>query len=418
MRKKVAVLGAGAAGLVAARELQRSGCDVTVFEQADQIGGVWAYTPAQEDDLLGLKPSKRVFSSLYQSLRTNLPRDLMAFPDYGFDGTGGGEDSWPRFPDHSKVLTYLNNFADAFNIRSRIRFNREIVEVRQDSNVDWQVHCADGEVFDADAVAICTGHFSTPRIPALSGIKDFAGDVMHSHNYRTPGAFANKYVVVIGAGASGADIAFEIAGVARQVVLCGNGYAAGQSPVGRVERRPGVIGLEANAVLLADGSRIEEVEQLLFCTGYRYEFPFLSEDIVKVEDNWVHPLYLDIIPPAYPEIGFIGLPFLVVPFPLYALQARWFARSVVGQLRLPDRKAMLRAIEDQVSRLKQAGVPQRHFHKLGDKQADYYNLLAAQCGEPALPEWFSRLVLASQAARMNDPLGFRDQELPAIDQLR
>ena len=38
----MAVVGAGIAGLILARALQRSGIDFQVFEKADQIAGVWS----------------------------------------------------------------------------------------------------------------------------------------------------------------------------------------------------------------------------------------------------------------------------------------------------------------------------------------------------------------------------------------
>ena len=60
-----AVIGAGAAGLVTARELSREGHSVTVFEQNTVVGGVWKYAETVEDDLLGLDPNReRVHSSL------------------------------------------------------------------------------------------------------------------------------------------------------------------------------------------------------------------------------------------------------------------------------------------------------------------------------------------------------------------
>jgi len=113
----VAVIGAGAAGLVTARELDRAGFDVTVFEQSGQPGGVWVYSPDTEDDQPGAPP---VFSSLYDSLRTNLPRDLMPYTDYTFDSAGGGGDGWPRYPHHTAVLAYLRNFAADFGIARRV----------------------------------------------------------------------------------------------------------------------------------------------------------------------------------------------------------------------------------------------------------------------------------------------------------
>ena len=91
----VAVIGAGAAGLVAARELMRHGHRVTVFEQSQRVGGVWVYAPETEADPLGQR-GPRIHGSLYASLLTNLPRDLMACTDYTFDSSGGGDDAWCR----------------------------------------------------------------------------------------------------------------------------------------------------------------------------------------------------------------------------------------------------------------------------------------------------------------------------------
>jgi cation diffusion facilitator CzcD-associated flavoprotein CzcO len=59
-------VGAGAAGLVAARELAREGHSVVMFEQAPGPGGVWAYTEAADSDPSGLKATRRrVHSSMY-----------------------------------------------------------------------------------------------------------------------------------------------------------------------------------------------------------------------------------------------------------------------------------------------------------------------------------------------------------------
>ena len=81
--RRVAVIGAGAGGLAAARELRREGHRVVVFERGGSVGGTWVYTSAVESDPLGLDPARKVVhSSLYDSLRTNLPRESMGFLDY------------------------------------------------------------------------------------------------------------------------------------------------------------------------------------------------------------------------------------------------------------------------------------------------------------------------------------------------
>lgn len=80
------MIGAGAAGLVAARELRREGHVVTVLEQSGGVGGVWRFDARTEADALGLDeqrpPESRVHSSMYKQLRTNLPREIMSYSDF------------------------------------------------------------------------------------------------------------------------------------------------------------------------------------------------------------------------------------------------------------------------------------------------------------------------------------------------
>ena len=128
---KVAVIGAGAAGLVAASELLKAGHEVNIFEQSSRLGGIWVYQAASEPDPLG-QTGPRLHASMHASLRTNLPRDLMAFFDFPFDSSGGGVDEWPRYPGHAQVLSYLEEFADAFSIRQLIRFNTKVVQAVHD----------------------------------------------------------------------------------------------------------------------------------------------------------------------------------------------------------------------------------------------------------------------------------------------
>lgn len=60
----IAVIGAGAAGLCAARHSAEAGNRVTVFEQTDVIGGTWVYTDKIGKDDYGMD----IHSSMYQGL--------------------------------------------------------------------------------------------------------------------------------------------------------------------------------------------------------------------------------------------------------------------------------------------------------------------------------------------------------------
>ncbi len=84
------------------------------------------------------------------------------------------------------------------------------------------------EEADFDAVAVCNGHYSVPRTPALPGAGAFPGRQMHSHDYRDAAPFAGLAVLVVGASASGEDISREIAEVADTVrAPCDYGITTG-----------------------------------------------------------------------------------------------------------------------------------------------------------------------------------------------
>lgn len=173
--RHVAVIGAGAAGLVAARELLREGHKVVVLEQGDQVGGTWVYTPKIESDPLGLDPRRTVVqSSLYQSLRTNLPREIMGFLDYPFVPKKDYKDGDSRrFPGHREVLRYLKDFTSEFRIGELLRLETEVEFVGMVDGGRWKVRSKKrgevslDEIFDA--VVVCNGHYTQPRIADVPG---------------------------------------------------------------------------------------------------------------------------------------------------------------------------------------------------------------------------------------------------------
>ena len=406
---KVAVIGAGAAGLVTGREFRDAGHEVRLFEQGTRLGGIWAYEPSVEDDLLGLNPTTPIYSSIYDNLRTNLPSDLMAFMDYPFDEDGGGQSGWPRYPHHSCVLIYLQNFARHFELESLITFESKVESVEPNAaGQSWRIVTSRAEVAQFDVVVVCNGHFSKPRLLEITGADRFEGPRIHSHNYRRPEVFAGQRVAVIGKGASGADIVQEVATQAKEVIWCGFDKP---SPRRSVWCLPMPDRIDATHLHFTDPEESVAVDSILYCSGYEYHMPFLNEALVQVQDNFVSPLYRDIVAPDWTRLGFIGLPFLVVPFPLYAMQARWFVSVVSGQVELPSKAEMLAISLAEKMALLDAGVQQRHLHRQGERQQGYYNSLAADCGEPVLPEWFGALASEAQESRLRSPAGFRDEAL-------
>ena len=113
---------------------------------------------------------------------------------------------------------------------------------------------------------------------------------------------------------------------------------------GRIVARPVLAALDGERARFVDGST-ESVDEIVCATGYRISFPFLSETLIVPERRRL-ALYRRILSPEHPSLAFIGL---VDPLggllPVVEAQAAWLADVFDETIRLPDRAAMLAAVE-------------------------------------------------------------------------
>ena len=212
--KTVAVIGAGPAGLVAAREATAGGFSVTLFEQRHQAGGTWNYSPEPRDES-GIETS-----AMYRSVTANASRPFLEYSDFPIP------DTVPVYPRHRHIADYLRSYSDAFGITGTIRFGHQVLSVAQEHGDRWTVRwqhqgAESSETFDA--VAVANGHHSTPRWPNdVQGLEAFAGPIIHSRAYKTPSNpidTADKRVLIVGIGNSGCDISTDLKDTAAQVFL-------------------------------------------------------------------------------------------------------------------------------------------------------------------------------------------------------
>ncbi|KPP57514.1 flavin-containing monooxygenase FMO GS-OX-like 4-like, partial [Scleropages formosus] len=317
---RVAVLGAGAAGLCAARHLlsrPETFAPPVVFEMTERVGGTWVY-----EERTGVYDNGwPIHSSMYRDLRTNLPKEVMMFPDFPFDP------KLPSFLSHRDVLQYLERYCESQGIMPHIKFGTMVEEVKPitvmtgEGKTTWEVtSCAasGGRRTDTfDSVFICNGHYSVPYLPSIPGLEHFKGRVLHSHSYRYPEPFAGHSVVVLGAGPSGADISVELADVGAQVILShGNTPIKCLFPTGVHQAPPISKVLENGELQFLDGS-LAHPQVLLFCTGYKFNYPFLDTNILglQIQDHWISPLYKFLVPPAFPSLFIVGICKIICPFP-------------------------------------------------------------------------------------------------------
>ena len=311
----------------------------------------------------------------------------MAFPEYPF------KSHLPSFITHRDVRMYLVDFSHDNGINDYIRFHTRVEKISPISNgtdcfPTWSVTSCNlltklevTELFDA--VMVCNGHYAVPHLPAISNMGKFKGEIVHSHSYRTPQPYANKTIVVLGAGPSATDISIDLTSCAKHVIMSHRAKIKDNMPK-IVEQRPAVVGFTRNGVVLSDSSECD-CDAVIFCTGYEYSFPFIKEkNVVEIKEGRVTPLYKHLISINFPNLSFIGLCQKVCPFPQFDCQVAFAYAVLKGSAVLPSYKEMLLSEDDDYQDHKSKGLPDKNSHLLGAAQWEYNDALAEACNEPTI----------------------------------
>ena len=428
---RVAVIGAGACGLVAVKALTDARLPVQCFEKSDRVGGNWVFK------------NKNGQSSAYRSLHINTSRERMQFRDFPMPR------SYPDYPKHDLIARYFQDYASAFELERQIRFETTVERAEPRAEGGFRLTISTGSrstVEEFDALVVANGHHWDPAWPEPAIAGEFSGLELHSHAYidpDEPNALRGKRVLVVGMGNSAMDIACELGhpGVAEQVFLSARRgawvlpkYAFGKPidqnsvlpsflpagmrralaelwyrlAVGRpedfglpkpehhldqahptvssdiltrlgsgdVRGKPALTKREGQRVHFADGS-VETVDVIIYATGYNVRFPFFSTDVVAPKANDL-PLFLRIFPLDREDLFFVGLAQPVgAVMPLAEAQAKLIAELLSGGYDLPDAAERKRRTERERAAMFARYVPSRR-HTM---QLDYDEYLASLAAE-------------------------------------
>lgn len=337
------IIGAGYAGLAAAKGFTDAGLDYDQFEAGDQVGGNW---------LNGVYDSTTMISS----------KDATAYEDLPMPT------DYPMFPSRAQMLAYLQGYATHFGLDRRIRLNTLVEAVTPlDANgmSGWRVRLAGGEEREYAGVVVANGHYWKVNIPDYPG--EFTGKQLHSKHYKNPGDVEGTRVLVVGGGNSGCDLAVESANTfgsadlsmrsgywflpktmwgvpisaldifyqplwiqrlamraaLRMTVGCYERYGLPKPnhalfdkdvtvnstmmyavQHGRVRPRPEISHYEGKRVHFVDGSS-DEFDTILWATGFHTDFPFLDRDLFTWEKG--QPVLLArVLPPGLANLYLWG----------------------------------------------------------------------------------------------------------------
>ncbi|MCA9605194.1 MAG: NAD(P)-binding domain-containing protein [Myxococcales bacterium] len=193
----ICIIGAGSSGIATCKTFRERGIPFVCFEASDRVGGNWVYE------------NSNGMSACYRGLCINTSKRRMEYPDHPMP------DDYPDFPTHWQIAAYFEGYVDRFGFRDAIRFETRVTHVAREGH-RWRVETDDGEVGHYRAVVVANGHHWNRRFPDYPGLRDrFAGELIHSKDYRRAADLAGKRVLVIGGGNSACDIAVEAARAAK-----------------------------------------------------------------------------------------------------------------------------------------------------------------------------------------------------------
>ena len=195
----VLVIGGGQAGLAMGYHLKRLGHRFQIVERNARVGDSWR--------------------NRHDSLVLFTPRAYSALPKLPLEGDAEG------YPGKDEVADYLERYARHFDLPLSTETGiRSLTQV----NGGFRARTDAGEIIDARAVVLATGAFQRPAIPAVS--RQLSPDVMQltPESYKRPGQIPPGRVVVVGDGATGRQIAVELA--ANHEVLLATGRPRRVSP--------------------------------------------------------------------------------------------------------------------------------------------------------------------------------------------
>ncbi|GBL81282.1 Dimethylaniline monooxygenase [N-oxide-forming] 5 [Araneus ventricosus] len=411
--RRIAVIGAGTSGLTAIKCCREEGMDVTCFEKTENFGGRWRF---RKHSIPGLASVTKSTVSLHS-------KEMIAFSDFP------PPKSYPNYMHHTKMLEYLQMYAEHFDLLSHIQYRKEVVQVFPvkdfDTSGKWLLKIVDlktGQMNEQefDGVMICTGRLSQAYIPTTPNRENFRGKVLHTQSLKTTEEFENLNVLIIGSGNSAMDAAVDISTLAKQVYLSTrsgtwilpkvgpkglpfdmvllrrhfhilkryfnnsmnsflekylekkiqheaynlkpnhrvldaplvmNDIIPDKILTGRVHIKGIIKKFEENAVVFEGEKNAEEIDVVIFATGYEMKMPLLDDKFYKT-DQGQSTLYKRVFSLGLKHSTLAVIGFVECQGPISTIaesQSRWAARILSGKLKLPREDILKERMQMKVS---------------------------------------------------------------------
>lgn len=234
-----------------------------------------------------------------------------------------------------------------------------------------------------------------PNISAF--MSNFPGRVEHSKTYRSPRHYTNNRVLLIGNSASGHDVMTQLCKsrlCQRPIYVSRRSRSRwdGDEPPDGVVWKPVIKEYDSKTgnILFADGTTLESVDKVIYCTGYRASFPFWNAEKNggplydyendRVINNYQHTFLTD-----FPTLALVGMPrvltFRSFEYQAIAIARLWSNRSAHSLPSISEQKTWLR------NRAEFTKNSRRRFHQIEwdyGETMEWFRYLFKLAGLPVL----------------------------------
>ncbi|CCE78000.1 Piso0_000610 [Millerozyma farinosa CBS 7064] len=387
--ESVAVIGGGPSGLAALHALksEHSFGKIRLFERKSEPGGLWVHDDIPEE--LPLLTSEKISKPLavpgnlpgkyptqgfpvgfkspaYKYMESNVPEPLMSFSYAHIKEVCSPKSVELLGPNHPfRHIDVVKQFIqDEFKkYIGMVQYNTSVERVFKRGD-NWILILReinkdnDGHDYwyeeSFDAILVANGHYSVPNLPNVPGTQELQkankSMVQHISSFRNVEDYRDMKVLIVGTGISSTDFVSDILPVVQKPL-----YVSVRGEVPRkdfldsfdgnssLSLKPGVKSVHLSRdrehfnATFTDNSTLEGLDKLVFATGYIFDFPFLSdEEIVVNENNRIENLYQHIFKIGDPTLSFIGAVIAGISFRVFEYQATLVARVLSKRTSLPS----------------------------------------------------------------------------------
>lgn len=178
------IVGAGPSGLATAACLKEKGVPSLILERSHCIASLWKL-------------------KTYDRLKLHLPKQFCELPLMPFP------EEYPTYPTREDFIRYLEEYAKRFEIRPV--FNQRVVGAEMDQDLGfWRVGTAAEVEFVCPWLIVATGENAEDVVPAIEGMEEFGGSIVHSSEFKSGESYMGKKVLVVGCGNSGMEVCLDL----------------------------------------------------------------------------------------------------------------------------------------------------------------------------------------------------------------